>query len=60
MDVFLQRLFFQKENFDICICILSQCIVHLINCWNIYTFPYQETLLHALFYLLKTFSVSLS
>ena len=45
--IFCTRLFCAKESF-FNICVLSQCVVYWINFQNIYTFNYQNTLLHTL------------
>ena len=59
---FVTFIFPESKFFSICV--LSQCIVYLINFQNAYTFTYQKKLLHTLFCLLlkslKAFSVLLN
>ena len=59
--IFCNAYFVRRNFFNICV--LSQCLVYWINFQNMYTFTYQKTLLHTLFYLFikssRVFSVSL-
>ena len=56
---FLYRLFYRKGSL-LRLIFISQCIVYWIHFQNIHPVTYQETLLHILFKIVKTFSVSLS